>query len=505
MDNTKETALLSPKQSYTVCAKPYKGMGFLLFCFFPFFLMNPDISVIDIIPDFLGYGILLLALSKLRDVSEQFEECFKKIGIAALISIGKLVSLFLSFGTISQGEGGSGSSQMLFSLVFCTLELIFVVPAMRCFFTALHNAGVNHNCAYIYEERKTRSGGTRSDRTTSIKKITTTFLVVRSLAAMLPQLSVASSHGFDETAFDFSKFQGMFNVIAFMICSVFSLIWIISVTRYFIGLCKQSDFKESLKAKYIEVTKTQKTRFIIRDIGVFGLLMTVGAYFGADLFINKNASNIIPDVIMAVLMIIAVSATVPLFKSARKLATASVISFAIYGITSIVRESLRSDYFNSHTLFAYYRNPKAYSLYNSFCAMYIVEAIALCVSVLLLAKMIRYIESGYAISKLSIENESTARMSKAESLEFRKSYILPIQITAPIAALVTALSPFIMRLTAITFSGVSDETMNTASFVVGLAATYWVFDFVVSLILAVVITRALSALKDRVETKLMLD
>ncbi len=505
MNGQKTKFPLSQKESYTVTAKPFSGMGFLLFCFLPVFLMNPEFGIIDFIPDFIGYAILLVALSKLRDVSEKFEECMKKITVAALISVAKLVSLFLSFGVLSQGEGGSDSSQMLFSLVFCTLEFIFVVPTLRSFFEAIHSSGVAHSCEYIYEERRSRRGRTKSDRTSNIKNFTTVFLIVRSLAAMLPQLSVASSHGFDETAFDFSVYRGMFMTVSAFVTVVFSVIWLCKVYPYFIALGKQKEFKENLKAAYIETTKTSKSRFIIRNTSTFGLILTVGAYFGCDLLIEGNSKNALPDVIMAVLMITAVSLSVPLLRNCKKLATASLAVFAGFAITSIIKESLRFDFFSSHTLFAYYRNPTAYALYNKFSLVYVIDAILLSLSFFLVCSLIKYIERGYAISKLSLEIESSARMTLAESKEFSKSYILPVKVMAVIAPLLTALYPFVLRLSATTFSGVSDETMNTASFIVGLTATYWILDFAASLILAVTLTRALSALKDRIETKLMLD
>ena len=99
-----EKSSLTPRELYTVKAKPFKWMGFLLLCFFPIFFFNPVVGVIDILPDFIGYIFVLTALSKLRDVSDKFEDAFKHIAVAALISVAQLASLFLSFGVISGGE-----------------------------------------------------------------------------------------------------------------------------------------------------------------------------------------------------------------------------------------------------------------------------------------------------------------------------------------------------------------------------------------------------------------
>ena len=47
-----------------------KNMGFGQIIAALFFLFNPDISIIDVLPDFIGYIILSVALSKIAMISE---------------------------------------------------------------------------------------------------------------------------------------------------------------------------------------------------------------------------------------------------------------------------------------------------------------------------------------------------------------------------------------------------------------------------------------------------
>lgn len=502
MDNQ---ILISPKESYTVKVKPYRGMGFLLFCFFPIFLFNPDVGIIDFIPDFIGYIFPLIALSKLRDLSEKFEDAYKRIGIAALVSVGKLVSVFLSFGFIGPGEGGYQSSMMLFSLVFFALELLFVIPAFRSFFSAIYFMGEIHSCPYISGDIIKKNGKRKKNRTDRISNATTVFIAARAVCAMLPQLSIMSSHGFDDTVYDFSRFHGLFMAIGFIVCLCFSVWWIIKAYIYFIGLCKQKEFKVALKENYLKKVQSKKISFILRNVGTFTSVLTVAAFFGIDLFINDSTINVIPDILFALMMMASVLLIPQLMKPSRKLSVISCMLFAVYAVTSLIKDWLHADYFRNHTMFAYYRDPSAYSLYNSFTAVSVIDAIILAACVIMMTRIIAYIEKGYAISKLSIENDSIQRMNNAESREFARSYITPLAVTGIIAAFVTMLTPFVLKLSATTFAGVSDETMQMVSFIVGFTATYWAIDLTASLVLAIMFTRTLSALKDRVETKLMLD
>ena len=78
-------------------------------------------------------------------------------------------------------------------------------------------------------------------------------------------------------------------------------------------------------------------------------------------------------------------------------------------------------------------------------------------------------------------------------------------VSGVIASIVTALYPYVLKLAAITFAGVNDETMKLVGTIVGFTEGYLSLDFIVSLVFAILLTRALSELKDRIATKLMLD
>ena len=302
-----EKSSLTPRELYTVKAKPFKWMGFLLLCFFPIFFFNPVVGVIDILPDFIGYIFVLTALSKLRDVSDKFEDAFKHIAIAALISVAQLASLFLSFGVISGGESGYQSSFMMFSLVITSLEFIFTIRAVRKFFSAMQYVAERHGCMFVCALKPRRNGSKRKprivSRNDSFMNFTTVFIIIRGLCGTLPQFATQSSHGFDETTFDFSDYLAAFQVLGILVCLVFSTIWIIRAYAYFGGLFRQKEFIESLKRAYSETVVTVPVRFILRNNSLFVFLFSAAAYFGADLYINDKMTNVIPDALFAIVCI----------------------------------------------------------------------------------------------------------------------------------------------------------------------------------------------------------
>ena len=500
---------LTPRELYTVKAKPFGRMGFLLLCFFPIFFANPVVGVIDILPDFIGYIFMLIALSKLRDVSEKFEDAFKHISIAAIISVAQLGSLFLSFGVIAGGESGYQSSFMMFSLVITALEFIFTIRALRLFFSAMQYTAEKHDCHFICAPKPRAAGSRKKPRTVSrndsFMNFTTVFIVIRGLCAALPQFATQSSHGFDETRFDFSRFLPIFQLLGIVICLVFSTIWIIRAYAYFGGLYRQKEFAESLKRSYSETVVTVPVRFILRNNSLFVTLLSVAAYFGTDLYINDKMTNVIPDALFAVVCIFTLLILNEYFKYSGTLRWSSIAVFAAYGVVSFIKDRIHYSYFYEFTMFSYYRDPKAYKLYTQLTAVNILSSVLLLLSVIMIYMLIKYVEKGYAISKLNLENDKIREMNKAESKEFLSSYATPVLVSGILASVVTALYPYVLKLSAITFAGVNDETMKLVNTIVGFTEGYLSLDFITSLVFAILLTRALSELTDRISTKLMLD
>lgn len=504
-----EKSSLTPRELYTVKAKPFKWMGFLLLCFFPFFFANPVVGVIDIFPDFIGYVFVLTALSKLRDVSDKFDDAFRQITVAALISVGQLVSLFLSFGVISGGEGGYQSSFMMFSLVITSLEFIFTIRAVRKFFSAMQYVGERFGCSFVCAPKPRSAKSKRKPRTVSrtdsFMNFTTVFIIIRGLCGTLPQFATQSSHGFDETVFDYSDFLPIFQILGIIICIIFSTIWIIRAYAYFGGLFCQKEFIESLKKTYSETVVNVSVRFILRNNSLFVLLFSFAAYLGVDLYINDKMLNVIPDALFALICIITLLILHEYFKYSGKLKWISIAVFAAYGTVSFIKDRIHYSYFSEFTMFSYYRDTKAYNLYTKLTTVNIFSSILLLASVIMICKLIKYVEKSYAISKFNLESEKIKSMNAVESKEFLRSYSTPVLISGIIAAVITAFYPYVLKLSAITFAGVNDETMKLIGTIVGFTEGYLSLDFIASLVFAILLTRALSELKDRIATKLMLD
>ena len=103
-------------------------MNLKLFFIGMLFLANPNINIIDIIPDFIGLGIVWFAITKISDLSSDIYTARRGIAKLFWTELAKLFSfIWLSFYSTDSGFF------LVFTFVFTIIELIFFIPAINSF------------------------------------------------------------------------------------------------------------------------------------------------------------------------------------------------------------------------------------------------------------------------------------------------------------------------------------------------------------------------------------
>ncbi|MBQ1259461.1 MAG: hypothetical protein IIX97_05070 [Clostridia bacterium] len=504
------------KDTYTVKTGKIRSADILLFCIAPFFIFNPEMALMDVIPDFIGYVLMLIPLFKLRDVNDRFDDARKQTWIALLINVGKYAALFLSFGAIGQKEGGAASSIMMFSLVFAVLDIIFTASAFRALFDALGKVGERSgSLSVIGHAEKKRRGLTvssKKNRTEKIASSTFIFIIVRALCFALPEFSTGSSHGFDETVFDWARFTALFRTFGAIIALVCGIVWLCRSVAYFTRVARDREFISYLDQAYQSCAQSNKAKFILRNVGVFTTIASAVLFLCGDIYVimgdiyGRNISvNVLPDTLAALLLVLGFALSYSLFKADKKIKLTVLVPTLVWTLTSLIKDMLRYFFFGKYTMYVYERDPDAYSLYSAYQIACVIDAIAFCAVVFAICAVINYINNGYAVSKLSRENESLLRMKEAEREEYRRSYVLPVKCMAVVSAICSALYPYVMTLTTMKIPDVVEKYKSPEYMLVNFAGAYWAIDLAVTLVLAFLLRRAMSALKDRAENNLMLE
>jgi uncharacterized membrane protein len=115
--------------------KVKKNLGIGMLITAAFFLFNPNVVIIDILPDFIGYIFLILGIYQLSDINYYFEESLKLFKRMLVVSLIQFFSIFLVMGILPTRE--ISSALMLLAFTFGALELLLLIPGLSIFLTVL--------------------------------------------------------------------------------------------------------------------------------------------------------------------------------------------------------------------------------------------------------------------------------------------------------------------------------------------------------------------------------
>ena len=125
------------------------GLGYLTVA--AFFLFNPNLVIVDFIPDFIGYIFLIMGLSQLSDLNHHIESAVGLFKRMFIVSLAQFFSIFFVFGVLPSRE--IASALMLICFAFGALELILLIPAFKAMFDGFTYLGSRHESTAIFKRR----------------------------------------------------------------------------------------------------------------------------------------------------------------------------------------------------------------------------------------------------------------------------------------------------------------------------------------------------------------
>lgn len=316
------------------------------------FLCNPEIAVFDILPDFIGYAIIILSLANLSDMFYQFDDAKKSFRNGMYISLLKLVSIFVIFGVFDYANRASGL--LLFSFIFCVLEIIFLLPAYKNFFEGfLYSAQRidSHSiflCGYTDAahnkkiEKCKKKGNTPTTVTLRAYRLAVIFVIAKSALTLAPELTTLINN----TQYEF---VALLRGFAAVISMALGLAFIVRMARYLTAIKNDSLYIAGLREKYESEVAPRTHIFTCRKVrlslsfAICAVLLSVNIYneeisliSGAVFFIlalvffsmTRSENKISASGIILSIVGIAVSVA----QTALYIATVAVMLLAIYRI-----------------------------------------------------------------------------------------------------------------------------------------------------------------------------
>ena len=297
--------------------KKYLGIG--AFCAAAVFLFFPDMAVFDLLPDFIGYALLLSGLSCLRDLNDYFGEAYDRFYKILWIALARYLSFFLVIGMVPGRE--LHDTFLLLTFVYGVLDLFLVLPAWQFVFEGFSYLSARCDGAsfevsprkprrvVIPNPRKGRRFGDTIDRKPlnrieRMRRTTLSFVGFKAILTVLPEFAALTKDTESGTLFRLYDHIGLLRFFSMASVFVFGCVFLFRMIS-FIRAVKRDDILISFyREKYRTDVLTKEHLFTHRHLTSALFLACVAMVFRVDF--RLDTIHVIPDALLALVLCIAV-------------------------------------------------------------------------------------------------------------------------------------------------------------------------------------------------------
>lgn len=451
--------------------------GFLWIAFAFIFLFNPNITVFDVLPDFIGYVLLIVGMSKIADLNDTLGEARKLFERMILIDLCKILAIFWIFGMQAVGE--RTSSMLLWSFVFGVLEMLCLIPAYQKLFDGMISLGNFHENTAVFFEGRQKGGKSITEK---LKGFSVFFVILKAVLCFLPEMADLTNTSYNEGSgvVDLYRYIGIMRFMAFLPVLVVGIVWLVRMLRYWKRIGRDESFCTSLEQTYKEKVLPRTGLFICRSVRIAFSAWIVAAILTLD--VRLENFNFLPDILAAVAFFIFF---LRLKKHTPGKKAFSFVSMTAYAVTCVASFVMQTYFFTTYSYSSILRNDRALLLYGIAVGIECLKAAAFLVTVCAaLLEMRRVIVShtGYVLGQTHVAPETAQRQIAAEHKELKR-YLLYVIVAAVLYA-------------------VSDVSFEIFVLKVGFMG---VLNMICGLIFVATAIKAQSEILESVKTKYMFD
>ena len=374
------------------------------------FLLTPSANLIDPLPDCIGYFLLAQAISVASELTPYFGDARERFQKLFWISASKLVALVIML-TIYSGDISQRSIITVFAVGYAIVEAIWLLPAFSYLFEGLFYLGVRFGCGSTIEKRD----GCHPER---LARLTLAFLLLRQLAACLPELALVPISDGDEQSLArlmLRAYPVLLLLSATAVLILGAILWI-RLAAYFRRIRRDGAVKRVLLALAEEKHELIFRRREKQTLRFAGILAVCAALFGMDAVID--GINLVPDFLSG-LCLLAFFST--LGRRVRGYRLGAVLA-GVYTAVSLGAHLFSLSFFERFDILELYaRDVDAVKLYRSYLTLSFVELLlSLGLSVLLALALCRLVPhvAGSIGEDGSAETRRLHRSMKREAILF---------------------------------------------------------------------------------------
>ncbi|MBR2612066.1 MAG: hypothetical protein IKC72_03250 [Clostridia bacterium] len=320
------------------------------------FLFNPNINVIDILPDCIGYFIIAKLLTYPADISPYFEEARSTFLKLAWLNLLKIPSILVVVGS----GVGRGDTTALLSFGFAVGDAILGIMAVKYLFDALFYLGERTEATSLIEP----FGISRRHTTTpeAFRSLTILFLCIKCAISTLPEflLLTEDTIGGGYTAVNLAMYP-LTVVLSQLLGWCLGIIWLHRGIRYAKALLSENGFDVAFGQLFNgDFDMHFERKFRLRSIlATFSIMIFASFMAFVIRFDNLGGGTLIPACFFPLVFTYAIFVSRNQFKNSKGLFILGLLS-SVMGLGEAVLSHL---FFGKHTLEDIYYFDTAKALY----------------------------------------------------------------------------------------------------------------------------------------------
>ena len=296
-----------------------------------FFLINPYFAALDILPDLIGYLILIYCISDLKKAEYRVEAASRTALYLALLSLCRAGAFVLSLGS-------DDSMRLLLTFAFGVAETLLVIRFANELFGGTE---------YLLQ----RYGGYEAlEKISNAKFLTLFFFIARVVMSCIPEAAVllvqkvlySELIDVDDIPLynDLASYKPYAAALFLLVCTIMGVWWFTVTVRFFSAIRKDERFLTNVNAA-TSVPYGEKTDTADRIFSASYVLTAIGAVLYFDIYFDRIP--VLPACLGTVFMALAIARVkreeakklIPYAVCAAIIQLAFDVCFKLFGATSV--------------------------------------------------------------------------------------------------------------------------------------------------------------------------
>ena len=337
-----------------------KDFSPLLFIGAAIFLFNPNINLLDVLPDFIGYLFILRAISGIDELVPHFDAARRGFLKLFWVALAKIPAYFIMAALVGDSTDGRVTIT-LFALSFGIVEILFSFSATSELFEGLY---------YLRARYGVLSGGEQT--LNGARTAAYVFAVAKPALAFLPELTYLSMYehfGYIDNKPDIVIYRPFFIAVAVLIGLGFGIYFLVCTIRSARFVDKDTSLLPLLSGIRQENLPPLTGAARIRRIRLSLSLLAIGFLCLIDLVFDEI--NYLPNGVAILFFALSAALLIPFAKRGAIATLAASLPALAF---SVVASVLRASFFAEFSYAALGRSYKADALYADYKLFSALEA-----------------------------------------------------------------------------------------------------------------------------------